>query len=143
MENIIVSKNIDSVPGIYALWNVDNSKIYIGSSKNIKNRIKNHLSLLSTNKHTIKALQDDFNKGNQFIVFLVLKVDNRDNLRYFEDKAAVHFGAYKYGYNSQYIMAHEPREVTNIRKQASALDYYYNGADKDEQDNIINKILDN
>lgn len=51
--------------GIYIIRNIQNGKIYVGQSKNIPHRFKQHLEKLINNKHYNKYLQRAFNKyGN-------------------------------------------------------------------------------
>jgi len=51
-----------NVMGIYIIENLTNKEIYIGSSKNIHNRLQKHMSLLRHNKHENRYLQNSFNK---------------------------------------------------------------------------------
>lgn len=48
--------------GIYKITCLENNKIYIGSSKNIKERLKQHIKLLKSNTHPNQYLQSSFNK---------------------------------------------------------------------------------
>ena len=50
------------VSGIYCIENVVNHKIYIGSSKNIYQRLLKHFALLRHNKHENAHLQNAWNK---------------------------------------------------------------------------------
>lgn len=50
--------------GIYQIKNQINNKIYIGSSKNIENRWKQHIKSLNKEKHYNKYLQRAWNKYN-------------------------------------------------------------------------------
>jgi group I intron endonuclease len=59
--------------GIYAIQNVVDKKIYIGSSKNIRQRKNNHFNRLRKNKHENAYLQNAFNKyGEDNFVFSIL-----------------------------------------------------------------------
>lgn len=49
--------------GVYAIINLVNQKIYIGSSKNIKKRKRDHFCLLKNNSHKNNYLQSAFNKN--------------------------------------------------------------------------------
>lgn len=51
--------------GVYKIVNTYNGKTYVGSSKNIQNRIKNHISTLKNNYHRSKELQDEYNAQNK------------------------------------------------------------------------------
>lgn len=48
--------------GIYCIININNKKRYIGSSKNIYQRLSKHRSLLRNNKHQNILLQNSWNK---------------------------------------------------------------------------------
>lgn len=63
-----------SFPGIYAIKNLENKKIYIGSSGNIKNRLQNHFSLLKSGKHGNKNMLEDYKSGDRFQCFVISKV---------------------------------------------------------------------
>lgn len=70
--------NIES--GIYCVLNIINNKKYIGSTINIKNRIKHHLRKLKSNKHHNPRLQASFNKyGEKNFIFFILELVNTSN----------------------------------------------------------------
>ena len=48
--------------GIYKIENILDGKIYIGSSKNLKQRLNSHKRELKNNKHVNKRLQNAYNK---------------------------------------------------------------------------------
>ena len=109
MEQFRICKNCD-FPGVYAILNTNNNKIYIGSSRNIKERLYNHKTLLNHGKNKVKEMQDDYNKGNKFIAYVISPVRVRDekylkydDLRYFERKAIEKFNATdsEIGYNKK------------------------------------------
>lgn len=65
--------------GIYKILNLQNGRIYIGSTYRFKNRAKSHISELKANRHLNKFLQNDFNKcGEAAFVFEVLEVVDGD-----------------------------------------------------------------
>lgn len=51
----------DKVKGIYYIKNKVTNTMYIGSSNNIKNRMRNHFNKLINNKHINYLLQNEFN----------------------------------------------------------------------------------
>ena len=48
--------------GIYKITNIKNGKYYIGSSKDIINRLSKHFSELKSDSHRNKHLQSSYNK---------------------------------------------------------------------------------
>lgn len=67
--------------GVYTLINIKNGKIYIGSSKNITLRKKEHLYKLNKNKHHSITLQRAFNKyGRESFKFKILKICSEKQL---------------------------------------------------------------
>ena len=63
--------------GVYAIVNKKNSKFYIGSSSDIKQRHKMHLWALRGNYHENKKLQRAFNKyGEQNFILKILEICN-------------------------------------------------------------------
>ena len=68
LENLISHKN---KCGIYKI--LINNKIYIGSSKNIKNRLNTHLKTLRNNTHHNHTMQNLYNKYKDEIYFEIIE----------------------------------------------------------------------
>lgn len=67
--------------GIYKIVNLINNKIYIGSSKNLQHRKRQHFSDLRLNKHRNEHLQRSYNKhGLENFSFTVVEYCNIDIL---------------------------------------------------------------
>lgn len=67
--------------GIYAIVNLANNKLYIGSAVRLKQRKNLHLSQLRKNKHHSKKLQHTYNKwGEVYFVFKVVEYCERNEL---------------------------------------------------------------
>lgn len=68
------------VSGIYCIENITNHKTYIGSSKNIYQRLLKHFALLRHNKHQNAHLQNAWNKygENSFRWFILELCDNKE-----------------------------------------------------------------
>lgn len=69
--------------GIYCIRCEINDKIYVGQSKNIGNRWKQHKTSLEKDEHINHELQEDYNNyGLDAFVFSVLEIiENNDNLQ--------------------------------------------------------------
>jgi len=66
--------------GVYKITNLVSNKIYIGSSKDIPKRWKQHISGLNNNKHTNSHLQRSWNKyGEVNFKFEVIDIVNDQN----------------------------------------------------------------
>lgn len=88
--------------GIYQILNLTNNKRYIGSSKKIENRWREHKTLLRTNKHHSQHLQASFNKyGLSNFEFSILEITTEELLQEKENYWCNLFNTHnsKYGYN--------------------------------------------
>lgn len=75
--------------GVYMIKNVLNNHKYIGSTKNFKQRLKQHISDLHNNKHHSSYLQAAWNKyGEKHFVFQILETCEpiKDTLIFLEQK---------------------------------------------------------
>lgn len=62
------------VSGVYAIYNFAENKYYIGSSKNVEERIKQHYKQLQKSSHYNKLLQESYNRcGYNNFVFIPLE----------------------------------------------------------------------
>lgn len=65
---------IPSKPGIYAIWNLVNGKVYIGQAANLKKRQSQHLDALRHNRHGNTHLQRAFDLyGEAAFSFMVVE----------------------------------------------------------------------
>lgn len=80
--------------GIYCIENTKNKKVYIGSSKNIYQRLLKHFALLRHNKHQNGHLQNAWNKyGEDVFRWYVLEFCSEDKLTETEQLCIDLFGA--------------------------------------------------
>lgn len=90
--NILNKRNICNVTcysGVYVIKNILNGKRYIGSSFNVKRRLKDHFFKLSKNTHHNKHLQAAWNKyGEKHFVFQILETCEpiKDTILFLEQK---------------------------------------------------------
>jgi hypothetical protein len=66
--------------GIYRIFNTETNKSYIGSSKNIYNRLHKHKYELMKNKHYNEYLQNAYNKSSDLFDFEVLEFCSEEDL---------------------------------------------------------------
>jgi group I intron endonuclease len=88
--------------GIYKIENLINGKVYIGSSSDIQQRLKNHKSDLKLNKHGNTHLQYSFNKyGEEVFSFSVIEITDKKDLIFKETYYIKLYKALdrKFGYN--------------------------------------------
>ena len=88
---------------VYAINNIENGKMYIGSTINLRKRVYEHKSKLNSNYHRNKGLQKDFNKlgWDGFNVKIIKKVKN-DNLKQ-REKEIIKKQKENNMYNKRYI----------------------------------------
>jgi len=66
-------EEIKNIPGVYKIINLKNNKQYIGSTKNLYIRIRDHFDNLLKNKHSNIHLQKSFNKyGIDTFIFRII-----------------------------------------------------------------------
>lgn len=86
-DNIICSMQdcddnikIYNCSGIYAILNIINKKVYIGSAKNLYNRYRKHKSGLNNNIHPNKHMQNSYNKyGACNFLFVIIEIVDDEN----------------------------------------------------------------
>lgn len=61
-------------PGVYEIRNLDNGRCYIGSSVNIKQRERQHISHLRRGKHHSAEMQEDYNAGHTFQLVVLKRI---------------------------------------------------------------------
>ncbi len=71
--------------GIYAIVNIRDLKVYIGSTDNIRARGKNHECTLKAGQHPNKELQKDYNDNKKLDFVLLEKTNYYDNRRLFSE----------------------------------------------------------
>lgn len=69
------NKHLSNIPVVYALFFIQNpSKKYIGATKNFRNRFRDHLCNLKTQKHYSVELLNDFNRfGEKNLRYKIIK----------------------------------------------------------------------
>lgn len=86
--------------GIYIIKNTVNGKLYVGSTKNFRKRLRAHQYALSRNKHHSKKLQHAWNKyGSEYFVFEKVLVCSVGDLLFYEQRIIDGFDSCKNGYN--------------------------------------------
>lgn len=111
--------------GIYTITCLINKKIYVGHTENSGNRAAKHLNSLKINKHSIKDLQEDFNKyGEDLFLFEMIEECPKELLfsqeHYWCNLLNTHDP--KYGYNTQLTNPYgigKHSETTRIKRSKS------------------------
>lgn len=94
--------------GIYKIVHNDSGKVYVGSSKNIENRHKNHLYMLKNRMHHSVKLQNAHNKyGGDSFVFETIELCEESDLLVREQYWMDTLEAYSKGYNCS-VFSHRP-----------------------------------
>lgn len=89
--------------GIYIIKNMENSKVYVGSSRNIEGRFRVHKSRLRLNKHHAPHLQKSYNLNPDKFDFQIIEIVNDLSILEQREQYWVdHFQSYKseFGYNA-------------------------------------------
>jgi predicted GIY-YIG superfamily endonuclease len=76
-----ISKKFKGLSGVYCLININNGKRYIGSSKNIYQRLLKHRSLLRNGKHENIILNNAWKKhGENSFDWYILEICDKEEL---------------------------------------------------------------
>ena len=105
--------------GIYSIMNIANGKIYIGSSKDIYNRLHEHLHLLNANSAHNKHLQNAWNKyGQECFIYNVLELCS-ENSRFEKEQYYMDFMNPEYNKTSQVIANFGQTTSEEVREKIS------------------------
>lgn len=88
--------------GIYKIRNKKNDKVYIGSSRNIERRFREHKVYLKNDSHCNNHLQNSWNKyGKENFEFKPVLYCSVDDLVFYEQRTIDSYKACdrKFGYN--------------------------------------------
>ena len=110
--------------GVYKITNSVNNKYYIGSSCDIKNRIRKHFELLKRNKHHSVYLQNAYNKyGRNSFTYEILELCEKNNSLIIEQRYLDNIPNWKNVYNmskittgSDYDLLEHPNRDNIIKK---------------------------
>lgn len=105
---------------IYKIENLNNGKIYIGCSKDTKQRLDAHKSYLNSNRHPCKEMQADYNGDCSFTFSELFKIEFNPSIIY-EASDAMHGieAYYTIKYNSDFN-GYNNRHVATWRTRAEA-----------------------
>lgn len=117
LKYLVNSKEI--IMGVYKIENIKNHKVYIGSSKNIYNRWRQHLRQLKANNHHSIKLQRCYNKlkDKSTLQFSIVEIVNNESVlknreQYYIDK----YDAFNSGYNCSEQTDNPKYTLKNKRK---------------------------
>jgi group I intron endonuclease len=114
--------------GVYKIINMKNNKFYIGSSYNIKTRIRKHFELLKRNSHHSIHFQNAYNKyGKEVFTTCVLETCEKNDILSLEQKYLNEIIDWQYAYNmsnvasgSNYNLSTHPNRNEIIEKMSIA-----------------------
>ena len=93
---------MNKTPGVYAITNTINGKVYIGSTVNLDRRCKAHIRMLRAGTHHSPKLQAAWNKhGESVFTFTILSECSRELCGLIEQTMIDKFDAANSGYNIQ------------------------------------------
>jgi len=87
---------------IYAIQHEATKRVYIGISKNAKNRYLAHMYALRAGRHAVEDMQDDYDKyGEEYSLYILEKVEYEDYDREYEwmEKYKSYIRGIGYNYN--------------------------------------------
>ena len=121
--------------GIYAIKNLINGRIYVGSSVNMEIRWVQHKSLLKGGNHHSERLQYDWDehKEENFVCEVVLVVNSEEHLAAEEQRVINAWQSYlpEYGYNTSRVVTRNSKDLSKekpwnlSRSKVQAVASYY------------------
>jgi group I intron endonuclease len=88
--------------GIYGIYHNASSRIYVGSAKDIRKRLYQHLGILLAKKHHSRYLQNAWNKyGQTAFSIILLEIISVEKLNEREQFWIDHFDSYEKGFNGR------------------------------------------
>lgn len=107
------------------ILNKCNGKTYVGQSKDVYKRKKQHNNLLKQNKHQNKHLQNSYNKyGASAFEFYILEHCSKDNLNENEIFWINYFNSIENGYNNQEGGGFYNKKNIHLSKKINSTGYY-------------------
>lgn len=131
---------LNNICGIYSIFNIINNKQYVGSSKNIRRRIKEHYRDLQNNKHHSQPLQNAWNKyGKYSFEFKILEITDNLNEKeqYWIDYNQSH--CKKKGYNVCPIANSIKGRISTLETRLK-ISNYQKGRPKTKEHNLKNSL---
>lgn len=118
-----INENLKEKCGIYIITNINNGKRYIGSSKNLYNRLRDHLWDLKSDRHINSHLQNAWNKyGEENFEYGILCIcDEEDKL----NKEQFFIDEFSPEYNLDYDVKHITRTENTKEKISKSLKNRY------------------
>lgn len=106
---------------IYKISNLNNGKIYIGSSCDPSKRFSQHISQLNYGTHPVEDFQTDYNNGEKCLKFEIIDVINNpseDHKEYdYMKEYSSNIRAYGYNYKDKNISHHDLDKISGLSKK--------------------------
>jgi len=95
-------KKFSSEQGVYAIYCLENKKVYVGSCINLHARLIRHKSYLKNKRHHAVKLQRSYDKHgiDSFVVYLIEELKERSQITIEESKWIKKLNSFKEGLNS-------------------------------------------
>jgi len=127
--------------GVYIIRNEANGGFYIGSSKNIESRIKQHMIDLRGGYHINKNIQSDFKVYDKYFTSEVIEVcsDYRDREQYYIDSMKPNYNVYpnsKSPAGSVWQKGHKRHRTIEVYKDDNFVGFYVGLKEVSEKLNI-------
>lgn len=102
--------------GVYKIGFSGTNKVYIGSSKNIERRFKQHQAMLSADCHHSYKLQEYFNSTKEPINLVVLQECSEDKRTIIEAKYIDKYNSISNGFNVAEVQHFHSSEANMLKK---------------------------
>ena len=103
--------------GIYKITNLTNGRVYIGQSKNVYLRRKQHFVALRNGHHENKLMQQDWNTNNRGFRWDIVELCPISELNSREKYWTDYFNSTEQGYNAGWVPYKRKSQKSTQRKQ--------------------------
>lgn len=134
--------------GIYAIKNIRNGKVYIGSAINLKDRFKQHKSYLFSGRHTNQKLLRAYNKaGEKELAFRIIEFCSIEDRLSVEQKWIDYYDCVEKGYNiltkagSNLGYKHSPDNVKQRNETRKQKGWFISDATREKRKQLMSEAL--
>lgn len=142
LSDLVAYTNYPKIQGVYCIRNVVTNMNYIGSARNLRERIRHHQWMLRNDRHENSRLQNAYNKyGNNSFYFIVLDMWSDYPLLDVEQHFIDGFSSYIKGVGYNILpKAGSSAGVVMAQETKDKISEFHKGKNKTTEHNLKNSL---